>query len=44
MYRDLTVSTTGFMALSESFFKPLVVGNQKASLDSLSLSSACSGT
>ena len=35
--RDLTASTTGFMALSESFFKPLVVGNQKASLDSLSL-------
>ena len=37
-------STAGAIALSESFFKPLVVGNQKASLDSLSLSSACSGT
>ena len=27
-----TASTTGVMALSESFFKPLVAGDQKASL------------
>ena len=32
-----TASTTGVMALSESFFEPLVAGNQKASLTSLSL-------
>ena len=31
-----TASTTGVMALSESFFEPLVAGNQKASLASLS--------
>ena len=30
-------SATGVMALSESFSKPLVAGNQKASLASLSL-------
>ena len=35
--RAWTASTAGVMALSESFFKPLVVGNQKASLASLSL-------
>ena len=29
-------STTGVMALSESFFEPLVAGDQKASLASLS--------
>ena len=32
----LTSSTTGVMALSESFFKPLVASYQKASLASLS--------
>ena len=32
-----TVSTPGVMALSESFFEPLVAGDQKASLASLSL-------
>ena len=31
-----TASTTGVMALSESFFEPLVAGNQKASLASVS--------
>ena len=31
-----TASTTGVMALSEPFFEPLVAGNQKASLASLS--------
>ena len=31
-----TASAAGVMALSESFFKPLVAGNQKASLTSLS--------
>ena len=31
-----TASATGFMALSESFFEPLVAGDQKASLASLS--------
>ena len=31
-----TASTTGVMALSESFFEPLVAGDQKASLASLS--------
>ena len=31
-----TVSATGVMALSESFFEPLVAGDQKASLASLS--------
>ena len=31
-----TASTAGVMALSESFFKPLVVGDQKPSLASLS--------
>ena len=31
-----TASATGVMALSELFFEPLVAGNQKASLDSLS--------
>ena len=31
-----TAFTAGVMALSESFFKPLVAGNQKASLASLS--------
>ena len=31
-----TASATGVMALSESFFKPLVAGDQKASLTSLS--------
>ena len=32
-----TASTTGVMALSESFIKSLVAGDQKASLASLSL-------
>ena len=32
-----TASATGVMALSESFFKPLVAGDQKDSLASLSL-------
>ena len=32
----LTASAAGVMALSESFFKPLVAGDQKASLASLS--------
>ena len=32
-----TASTTGVMALSESSFEPLVAGDQKASLASLSL-------
>ena len=31
-----TASAAGGVALSESFFKPLVAGNQKASLASLS--------
>ena len=31
-----TDSATGVMALSESFFEPLVAGEQKASLASLS--------
>ena len=31
-----TAPTTGVMTLSESFFKPVVAGNQKASLASLS--------
>ena len=31
-----TASAAGVMALSESFFKPLVVGDQKDSLASLS--------
>ena len=31
-----TASTAGVMALSESFFRPLVAGDQKASLASLS--------
>ena len=31
-----TVSVTGVMALSESLFQPLVAGDQKASLGSLS--------
>ena len=31
-----TASATGVMALSESFFEPLVAGDQKASLASLS--------
>ena len=31
-----TASATGVMALSESFFEPLIAGNQKASLASLS--------
>ena len=31
-----TASTAGVMALSESFSKPLVAGDQKASLTSLS--------
>ena len=35
--RTGTASTTGVMALSETFFKPLVAGDQKASLASLSL-------
>ena len=34
---DMTASATGVMALSESFLEPLVAGNQKASLTSLSL-------
>ena len=34
--RTRTASATGVVALSESFFKPLVAGNQKASLASLS--------
>ena len=38
-----TASTAGVMALSESFFKPLIAGDQKASLASL-CSSTCSGT
>ena len=32
-----TASTAGVMALSESFFEPLVAGDQKASLVNLSL-------
>ena len=32
-----TASATGIMALSESFFEPLIAGDQKASLASLSL-------
>ena len=32
-----TASTTGVMTLPESFFEPLVAGDQKASLASLSL-------
>ena len=32
-----TASIAGVMALSESFFEPLVAGDQKASLTSLSL-------
>ena len=32
-----TASTAGVMALAESFFEPLVAGDQKASLASLSL-------
>ena len=32
-----TASTTQVMALSESFFKPLVAGKQKASLANLSM-------
>ena len=32
-----TASTTGVMALPESFLKPLAAGTQKASLASLSL-------
>ena len=32
-----TASAAGVMALSESFFEPLVAGDQKASLASLSL-------
>ena len=35
--RDTTASAVGVMALSESFLEPLVVGDQKASLTSLSL-------
>ena len=31
-----TASTTGVMTLSEPFFEPLLVGDQKASLASLS--------
>ena len=31
-----TASVAGIMALPESFFKPLVAGDQKASLTSLS--------
>ena len=31
-----TASATGFMALSESFFEPLIAGNQTDSLTSLS--------
>ena len=34
--RDTTASATGVMALSESFFEPLVAGDQKATLASLS--------
>ena len=30
-----TASTSGFIALAESFFEPLVAGDQKASLASL---------
>ena len=32
-----TASAAGIMVLAESFFKPLVAGDQKASLASLSL-------
>ena len=39
-----TGSTAGVMALSESFFKPLEAGDQKASLGSLFSCSAHSGT
>jgi len=35
--RTWTASTAGVVALSESFFKFLVAGDQKASLASLSL-------
>ena len=34
--RTQTASAAGVMALSESFFEPLVAGDQKASLASLS--------
>ena len=34
--RDTSASAAEVMALSESFFEPLVAGNQKASLGSLS--------
>ena len=34
--RDMTASAPGVMVLSESFFEPLVAGDQKASLASLS--------
>ena len=37
MHRTWTASTTRVMAPSESFFKPLVVVDQKPSLASLSL-------
>ena len=40
----LTASTIRVMALSESFFEPLVAGDQKACLASLFHSSAHSGT
>ena len=35
--RDTTASATEVRALAESFFEPLVAGDQKASLASLSL-------
>ena len=34
--RDMTASAPGVMVLSESFFEPLVAGDKKASLASLS--------
>ena len=37
VFREMTASTAGIMALSESFFEPLVGGDQNASLASLSL-------
>ena len=36
VHRQLTASAAGGMALSESFLKPLITGDQKASLASLS--------
>ena len=37
VFRDMTVSAAGVMSLSESFIEPLVAGDQKSVLASLSL-------